>query len=114
MPGAAARCCSGAPTGETAVPDLFVIYRRVRSHVTLQSPQLMTFYDLLDDEEEEDDDEDAADDDDHDDDDGDDDGSDTDDEIGGGHGMSLDASDVRPPRCAPRCPALACTSLQRY
>jgi hypothetical protein len=70
----------------------------------------MTFYDLLDDEEDEDDDgsdeEDAAADDgignDGGDDDDGDDGDDGDDDarIGGAHGMSLDASDVRPPRCA--------------
>ncbi len=72
----------------------------------------MTFYDLLDDEEEEEDEEDDAESaaSDHETDGNGDDGAggdddenhndgDDDDDCGGGHGMSLDASDVHPPRC---------------
>jgi hypothetical protein len=72
----------------------------VQSHCKLQSPRLMTFYDLLDDEEEEEEEEE---------DDADDgaegesrDGAGGDDaaldQSGGAHGMSLDASDVHPSR----------------
>jgi hypothetical protein len=64
----------------------------------------MTFYDLLDDEEEEEDEEDDAESaaSDHETDGNGDDGAggdDDGDDCGGGHGMSLDASDVHPPRC---------------
>ena len=107
MPRAATRCCSGIPTCETmqALP-LASDAKAILSLVNLQSPQLMTFYDLLDDEDDEDDDgqddEDADDGTDNDvgDDDGDDEDADDDDARIGAHGMSLDASDVRPQRCA--------------
>ena len=68
----------------------------------LQSPQLMTFYDLLDDEDDEDE-EDGEGNDSASDGDGSDDGNDdgdVDGEAAGGQGMNLDASDVRPPRFA--------------
>jgi hypothetical protein len=74
--------------------------------LTLQSPRVMTFYDLLDDEEDEEEEdgeeeevgdvaEDGSSDDDGD-------GNGVLDKSSGAHGMSLDASDVQPSRYKPK------------
>jgi hypothetical protein len=71
----------------------------VESHCELQSPRLMTFYDLLDDEEDDDDDDEEEEEEGAEgESDGDDGGDAVLDESRGAHGMSLDASDVHPSR----------------
>jgi hypothetical protein len=106
-------CCTGLSLCQEPQRGVAVVLQQVttqpllicgfESHCELQSPRLMTFYDLLDDEEDDDDDdeeeeeEEGAE--------GESDGGDGDgggdavlDESRSAHGMSLDASDVHPSR----------------